>query len=69
MNKYPKITVRRRHLLGLAVAGVAATAASSVVFDREAIKSQNPENKRKARYQANALEVQNFYRVNSYPRP
>jgi hypothetical protein len=63
------VTIRRRHLLGLAIAGVGAAAASAMVPDRAAVKADNPGDKRKARYQANSPEVRNFYRVNSYPRP
>ena len=69
MKEHFKVTIRRRHLLGLAIAGVAAAAASTMVPDRAAVKPDNPEDKRKARYQASSPEVRNFYRVNSYPRP
>ena len=69
MKEHLKVAIRRRHLLGLAIAGVAAATASTMVPDRAAVKPDNPEDKRKARYQANSPEVRNFYRVNSYPRP
>jgi hypothetical protein len=69
MKEHFKVTIRRRHLLGLAIAGVAAAAAGAMVPDRAALKPDNPRDKRKARYQANSPEVRNFYRVNSYPRP
>ncbi len=32
-------------------------------------ESETVAEKRKARYQANSPEVQDFYRVNRYPRP
>lgn len=69
MKEHFKVNIRRRHLLGLATASVAAVAASAMVPDRSAVKPDNPGDKRKARYQANSPEVRNFYRVNSYPRP
>ena len=69
MKERFKATIRRRHLLGLAIAGVGAAAASTMVSDRTAVKPDDPRDKRKARYQASSREVRNFYRVNSYPRP
>jgi hypothetical protein len=69
MKDHFKVTIRRRYLLGLAIAGVAAATASTMVPDRAAVKPDNPKDKRKARYQASSPEVRNFYRVNSYPRP
>ena len=66
MKVHAKISIRRRHLLGLAMAGVAAATGATVAADRVAPKPDDP--KRKARFQPNSLEVQNFYRVNSYPR-
>jgi hypothetical protein len=69
MKEQLKVPIRRRHLLGLALGGVAAAAASAMVPDRATVKSENPSDKRKARYQPNSPEVRNFYRVNSYPRP
>jgi hypothetical protein len=69
MKDHFKVTIRRRHLLGLAIAGIAAATASTMVPGRAAVKPDNPKDKRKARYQASSPEVRNFYRVNSYPRP
>lgn len=69
MKEHLEVAIRRRNLLGLAIAGVAAAAASTMVPDRAAVKPDNPKDKRKARYQASSPEVRNFYRVNSYPRP
>ena len=60
-------TVHRRDLLRLAIAGAGAVAASTVVPETAAAKPVNLKDKRKARYQANSAEVQEFYRVNSYP--
>jgi hypothetical protein len=68
MKGYLRETIRRRHLFGFAMAGVAAAVASTTVPERAAVKSDNPAEKRKARYRANSPEVLKFYRVNSYPR-
>jgi hypothetical protein len=61
------LAVHRRDLLRLAIAGAGAVAASTVVPETAAAKPVNLNDKRKARYQANSPEVQEFYRVNSYP--
>ena len=57
--------VHRRDLLRLVTAGAAAaaTATSGPVEAEPASSAQ----KRRARYQANSTEVQEFYRVNRYP--
>jgi hypothetical protein len=56
--------MRRRDVFrAAAAAGVVATRA----FDGVASERTGGANKRKARYQASAPEVQNFYRVNRYP--
>jgi hypothetical protein len=69
MKKHLKVAIRRRHLFGLAIVGVAAAAASTMMSDPAFVKPDNARDKRRARYQANSPEVRNFYRVNSYPRP
>ena len=67
MNDRLNSTMGRRDLLRvLAVAGV-ATAASAAPLAPAVADSETYDEKRKARYQANAPEVQTFYRVNSYP--
>jgi hypothetical protein len=63
----PLKMVHRRDLLRLAIAGAGAAAASTVVPETAAAKPVDLKDKRKARYQANSAEVQEFYRVNSYP--
>ena len=67
MKGRPLTTVHRRDLLRLAIAGVGAAAASTVVPAPVGAKPVDLQDKCKARYQANSAEVQNFYRVNSYP--
>jgi hypothetical protein len=62
-----KAPVRRRDLLrGLGVgAGAALTAP---LADQALADGANTDAERKARYQANSADVQNFYRVNRYPK-
>ena len=69
MNEQLNVAIRRRHLLGFAIAGVAAAAASAIGSEWARGKSEDASDKRKARYQPNSPVVRNFYRVNSYPRP
>ncbi|MBR1122025.1 hypothetical protein JQ628_10915 [Bradyrhizobium lablabi] len=69
MKEHAKLIIRRRHLLGVAVAGLATATAGAVVAERRGAKRDEPADKRKARFQADSPEVRNFYRVNSYPRP
>ena len=57
-------TIARRDLFRVAAIG-AAVATTSACDSAEAAEFPD---KRKARYQANSAEVQNFYRVNSYPK-
>ena len=62
-------TVGRREFLRAlgAGAGAAVTAAAPLATEAKADSESNDE-KRKARYQANSADVQNYYRVNRYPR-
>jgi hypothetical protein len=67
MKERLKTFIRRRDLLRLAMAGAGAAAAGSVVPEAAPAKPVDLNDKRKARYHADSPEVQNFYRVNSYP--
>jgi hypothetical protein len=67
MKERPKTNIRRRDLLGFAIVGVGAAAASAVVLEPVDAKPVHLRDKRKARYQASSTEVRDFYRVNSYP--
>ena len=67
MKERPKTIVRRRDLLGLALAGAGVAVAEAVTAEAAAAKSIDLNDKRRARYQANSAEVRNFYRVNAYP--
>jgi len=64
----PEKQVGRRGFLRAlgAGAGVAAAAAAPLAQEAAAAGESNEE-KRKARYQANSPDVQDFYRVNRYP--
>jgi hypothetical protein len=67
MKERRKTVVRRRDLLGLALAGAGAAVTNAAATDPAAAKSVDVNDKRKTRYQPNSAEVRNYYRVNSYP--
>jgi hypothetical protein len=67
MKEPLKSLVPRRDLFRAAIAGVAAVATSALMPEPAAAESVDLKQKRRARYQANSAEVQDFYRVNSYP--
>jgi sugar (pentulose or hexulose) kinase len=66
-NPKPESVRRRDVLRGLGVGAGAAVAASSAMVEPAAAQASNDE-KRKARYQPNSADVQNYYRVNRYPK-
>ncbi len=65
MKERLRTNLRRRDLLGLAIAGAAA--AGVVLPETADAEPVDLKDKRKARYQPNSAEVRNYYRVNSYP--
>jgi hypothetical protein len=68
MKKELQTLFRRRDLLRTVIAGGAAAAAmNTVLVEASVVEPRNSSDKRKARYQANSVEVQEFYRVNRYP--
>jgi hypothetical protein len=67
MNGQLLTTVYRRDLLHFVAAGAVAAATATIAADVVAADPANSSDKRKARYQANSTEVQDFYRVNRYP--
>jgi hypothetical protein len=67
MKERLKTGIRRRDMLAIAVGSAGAAFVDAVVLGPANAKSVDLKNKRKARYQANSTEVQNFYRVNAYP--
>jgi hypothetical protein len=67
MKERLKTSIRRRDLLGVVIMGAGVTTLSAVVPESADAKAVDLKDKRKARYRAKSAEVQNFYRVNSYP--
>jgi hypothetical protein len=67
MKERLKTIIGRRDLLRLAIVSAGATTAGTLVPEPAATKLVDLKDKRRARYQANSAEVQDFYRVNSYP--
>ncbi len=68
MKRDQKAPVGRRDFLRALGIGVAAASASAAPLAAPAhADSESNDEKRKARYQANSAEVQNYYRVNRYP--
>jgi hypothetical protein len=65
-----KESLRRRDVLrALGIgAGAAAAAASVPLVEPAAAQGVSDAEKRKARYQPNSADVQNYYRVNRYPK-
>ena len=62
---YSTMVGRRGLLLAMMTTAAAMNAVALAPAAAKAVSSTD--NKRKARYQANSAEVQDFYRVNSYP--
>jgi hypothetical protein len=60
--------VARRDLLRVLALGGVAAAAAAPLAPAAAADSVTDREKRKARYQADSSDVQNFYRVNRYPK-
>ena len=60
-------SVRRRDVLRALGVGAGAAVAASTLVEPAAAQVSNDE-KRKARYQPNSADVQNYYRVNRYPK-
>jgi len=64
-----KATIGRRQLLRAGMTGLFATAAARALEPgTAAADTETNSEKRKARFQPNSAEVQNFYRVNRYPK-
>jgi len=68
MSEQPKATIGRRQLLRASMIGFFATAATALEPGTVAADTETNSEKRRARFQANAAEVQTFYRVNRYPK-
>ena len=61
-------TIGRRQLLRTGMFGFLATATGALEGCTNASAPETKDDKRRARFQVNAAEVQNFYRVNRYPK-
>jgi hypothetical protein len=59
--------VGRRDFLRVLGMGAGAAVTPAVLVTEAHADSENNEEKRKARYQANSEDVKAFYRVNHYP--
>jgi hypothetical protein len=57
----------RRDLLRFAIAGSGAALIDTQLSEPASAQPVDLKSKRRARYQADSVEVRNFYRVNSYP--
>jgi hypothetical protein len=68
MGDRHKGIIGRRQLLRTGVIGIVATAANALEIGSVAADTETNDEKRKARFQPNSAEVQNFYRVNRYPK-
>lgn len=68
MKREDKRAIGRRDVLRAlgAGAGVAVTTAAPLAIPAHA-DSENNDEKRKSRYQANSKDIQTYYRVNRYP--
>jgi hypothetical protein len=67
MNQQQKITVGRREFLRALGAGAGVAVVPAALVTEAKADSENNDEKRKARYNANSAEVQTYYRVNRYP--
>jgi nitrous oxide reductase len=67
MKERRVMAVHRRQLLRLAIVSTAAATTGTLAVKGATAEPIGGANKRKSRYQANSAEVQDFYRVNSYP--
>ena len=68
MKERLSTVLRRRDLLRATMTGAAAAAtANFVALEMAAAKPKTSADKRRARYEPNSKEVQEFYRVNRYP--
>lgn len=68
-GKERKRSLRRRDVLrALGFGAGAAAAAAAPLVESAAAQGVSEAEKTKARYQANSADVQNYYRVNRYPK-
>jgi hypothetical protein len=60
--------LRRRDVLRTLGVGAAAAATTAPLIEPVAAQGVSDGEKRKARYQPNSADVQNYYHVNRYPK-
>jgi hypothetical protein len=63
-----KESLRRRDVLRALGVGAAAAATTVPLIEPAAAQGVSDAEKRKVRYQPNSADVQNYYRVNRYPK-
>ena len=68
MRQDSKAQVDRRDLLRVLGIGASAVVAPGAQVSEAQADSENNDEKRKARYQADSADVKAFYRVNNYPK-
>ena len=68
MKKDRNAKVYRRDILRALGASAGAVAAPGALVSEGQAYSENNDEKRKARYQADSADVKAFYRVNNYPK-
>jgi nitrous oxide reductase len=66
-EQLPTVVHRRDLLRATMTAAAAAAAVRTVALETAAAKPRTTADKRRARYQPNSKEVQEFYHVNRYP--
>lgn len=67
MKSFLLAKVHRRDVFRAAAAGAAIAAGGTMADQAGAAQPTGSADKRKARYQGDTPEVQNYYRVNRYP--
>jgi H+/Cl- antiporter ClcA len=65
--KQEKSKLGRRDFLRAVGAGAGVAVAAAAPLAGEAVAAESDAEKTKARYQANSVDVQTFYKVNRYP--
>jgi hypothetical protein len=67
MTTEPKANLARRNFLRALGAGAGIAVAPAALVTEAKADSENNDEKRKARYKADSVEVKTYYRVNRYP--
>ena len=67
MKPEGKAKLGRRDFLRVLGAGAGVAATPAVLVSEAHAQTENKQEERKARYQANSPDVKDYYRVNRYP--